>query len=275
MGTKVGQWLAPVIDPVVEFIGEVFAFVGEAISGFDTVFTGIITLAYEARGWALTAASGLDVLRTFAINTRDFFNIISPLAVLAGDYRLPFEAQTEAGKLLVGLGNFALFMVPVVTGGIILAAEATIAVCDIMIPACYELYDMFDNWGRKYLGLGYEPSDFEIRTNDDTGDGNNNGQSQAPGLQPRASAIPTKDTHNAESINADLRHYIPVLARRSRCFSRSLETLQAVVEVFVDAYNAFGIAKLKHRVPTQHKSLERPIHLHKFRDPTCSILDFL
>ena len=29
-----------------------------------------------------------------------------------------------------------------------------------------------------------------------------------------------KDTHNVESINADLRHYIPVLARRSRCFAR-------------------------------------------------------
>lgn len=27
-----------------------------------------------------------------------------------------------------------------------------------------------------------------------------------------------KDTHNVESINADLRYYIPVLARRSRCF---------------------------------------------------------
>ena len=34
-----------------------------------------------------------------------------------------------------------------------------------------------------------------------------------------------KDTHNVESINADLRHYIPVLARKSRCFSRKIETL--------------------------------------------------
>jgi hypothetical protein len=84
-----------------------------------------------------------------------------------------------------------------------------------------------------------------------------------------------KDTHNVESINADLRHYIPVLARRSRCFCRSLETLQAVVEIFVDAYNAFGVAKLKHRVPTKHKSLEHAKHLHKFRDPPISILDFL
>ncbi len=84
-----------------------------------------------------------------------------------------------------------------------------------------------------------------------------------------------KDTHNVESINADLRHYIPVLRRRSRCFCRSLETLQAVIEVFVDAYNAFGVAKLRRRIPTQHKSLEQPKHLHKFRDPPFSVLDFL
>ena len=55
------------------------------------------------------------------------------------------------------------------------------------------------------------------------------------------------DTHTVESVNADLRHYIPVLARRSRCFARTLETLQAVIEVFVDAYNKFGTEKLKYR----------------------------
>ena len=84
-----------------------------------------------------------------------------------------------------------------------------------------------------------------------------------------------RDTHDIESINADLRHYIPVLARRSRCFCRRLETLQAVVEVFVDAYNKFGEAKLKHRVPTVHKSQNPAKHLHKYRDPPFSILDFL
>ena len=58
------------------------------------------------------------------------------------------------------------------------------------------------------------------------------------------------DTYTVESVNADLRHYIPVLARRSRCFARRLETLRAVLEVFVDAYNQFGKAKLKYR---QHR----------------------
>jgi IS1 family transposase len=54
-------------------------------------------------------------------------------------------------------------------------------------------------------------------------------------------------TYTVEGVNADLRHYIPVLARRSRCFARSLDTLRAVMEVFVDAYNQFGAAKSAYR----------------------------
>ena len=55
------------------------------------------------------------------------------------------------------------------------------------------------------------------------------------------------DTYTVEGVNADLRHYIPVLARRSRCFARTLETLQAVMEVFIGAYNRFGAAKYEYR----------------------------
>ena len=55
------------------------------------------------------------------------------------------------------------------------------------------------------------------------------------------------DTFTVEGVNADLRHYIPILARRSRCFARTLETLMAVIEVFVDAYNRFGLAKYRYR----------------------------
>ena len=72
-----------------------------------------------------------------------------------------------------------------------------------------------------------------------------------------------KDTHNVESINSDLRHYIPVLARKSRCFARKIETLYAVVAVFIDAYNRFGLAKYKYR---QRK---------KTRELPFSIVDFL
>ena len=82
------------------------------------------------------------------------------------------------------------------------------------------------------------------------------------------------DTHNIESSNSDLRHYVPGLARRNRCFYRSLETQRAVLAVFIDAYNKYGEAKLKYRKPVKHKS-KKPKHLHKYRDLPFSILDFL
>ena len=70
------------------------------------------------------------------------------------------------------------------------------------------------------------------------------------------------DTFTVESVNADLRHYIPLLARRSRCFPRSLETLKAVLNVFADAYNRFGLAKLHFK---QHrKKGEMPFSLLDF-----------
>lgn len=71
------------------------------------------------------------------------------------------------------------------------------------------------------------------------------------------------DTFTVEGINADLRHYIPILARRSRCFARSLETLRAVIDVFVDAYNRFGMAKHKFRQAA------------KTPDPPFALVDFL
>ena len=83
------------------------------------------------------------------------------------------------------------------------------------------------------------------------------------------------DTFTVEGINADLRHYIPGLARRSRCFYRKIETLDAVLSVFVDAYNKFGDAKSKCRIHTNHKSTKHKKHLHKFRDCPFSFLDFL
>ncbi len=51
------------------------------------------------------------------------------------------------------------------------------------------------------------------------------------------------DTHIIEGTNADLRHYIAGLRRKSRCFFRSLATLKAVLTLFVNAYNKFGEAK--------------------------------
>lgn len=70
------------------------------------------------------------------------------------------------------------------------------------------------------------------------------------------------DTFTVEGVNADLRHYIPILARRSRCFARTLETFRAVVEVFVEAYNRFGIAKHKYR--QVRKNTELPFAIVDF-----------
>jgi len=75
-----------------------------------------------------------------------------------------------------------------------------------------------------------------------------------------------KDTFTVESINADLRHYIPLLRRRSRCFPRKLQTLKAVLEVFVDAYNKFGEARLHFRTHREHS---------KRKEMPFSVLDFL
>jgi hypothetical protein len=70
------------------------------------------------------------------------------------------------------------------------------------------------------------------------------------------------DTFTVEGVNADLRHSIPILARRSRCFPRKLETLRAVIDVFVDAYNRFGRAKHKYRLA--HPNGELPFALVDF-----------
>ena len=71
-----------------------------------------------------------------------------------------------------------------------------------------------------------------------------------------------KDTFTVEGVNADLRHYIPTLARRSRCFPRKLENLQAVVAVFVRAYNRFGLAKSRFRA--LHPGSHIPFSLFDF-----------
>lgn len=81
------------------------------------------------------------------------------------------------------------------------------------------------------------------------------------------------DTHEIESSNSDLRHHLKGLARRSRCFFRTLETLNAVLSLFIDAYNKFGEKKFLTRKPVIHKSTAK--HLHKWRYPTFSVLDFL
>ena len=46
-----------------------------------------------------------------------------------------------------------------------------------------------------------------------------------------------RETYSVEGGNAELRHYLARLARRSRCFTRSLRALRAAVKLFVYAWN--------------------------------------
>ena len=50
-------------------------------------------------------------------------------------------------------------------------------------------------------------------------------------------SIGKRDTYTVEGCNADLRHYIAVLARKSRCVTRSEASLRDTIRLFVAAYN--------------------------------------
>lgn len=70
------------------------------------------------------------------------------------------------------------------------------------------------------------------------------------------------NTYTVENVNADFRHYISIPARRSRCFPRSIETLKAVVSVFVDVYNRFEREKFK--LKTSGRKGEFPLGIVDF-----------
>ena len=44
-------------------------------------------------------------------------------------------------------------------------------------------------------------------------------------------------TYSVEGDNAELRHYLARLARRSRCFSRCIDALRAAIRIFVYCWN--------------------------------------
>ena len=55
-----------------------------------------------------------------------------------------------------------------------------------------------------------------------------------PGLY---TPMPDKsETYRVEGDNAEMRHYLPRLARRSRCFSRSIVALRRALQLFVYAW---------------------------------------
>ena len=57
----------------------------------------------------------------------------------------------------------------------------------------------------------------------------------SPGLH---TPMPNKsETYRVEGDNAELRHYLARLARRSRCFSRCIQALRRAIKLFVFAWN--------------------------------------
>lgn len=60
-------------------------------------------------------------------------------------------------------------------------------------------------------------------------------------------ALPNKSqTYSVEGDNAETRHYLARLARKSRCFTRSLQALRDAVKLFVYAWNRRQLYRRKH-----------------------------
>jgi insertion element IS1 protein InsB len=54
------------------------------------------------------------------------------------------------------------------------------------------------------------------------------------------------ETYSVEGTNADLRHYLARLGRKSRCFSRCIKALRRAVDLFVHFYNRRQLRKRQH-----------------------------
>lgn len=51
------------------------------------------------------------------------------------------------------------------------------------------------------------------------------------------------DTYSVEGDNAELRHYLARLARRSRCFSRCAQALECAIQLFTYCFNQRQLMK--------------------------------
>jgi IS1 family transposase len=78
----------------------------------------------------------------------------------------------------------------------------------------------------------------------------------APGIH---TPMPDKtETYRVEGDNAELRHYLARLARKSRCFSRCIHALRRTVKLFVHLWNRRQLHR--QRYP------KYPAHLLQFVD---------
>lgn len=81
----------------------------------------------------------------------------------------------------------------------------------------------------------------------------------APGQ--RHAHLDKSETYSVEGDNAELRHYLARLARRSRCFSRCIEALRRAVRLFVWCWNQRQLWKQHHP--------RYQAHLIQFVPPLC------
>ena len=65
------------------------------------------------------------------------------------------------------------------------------------------------------------------------------------------------DTYSVEGINAEFRHYLARLVRRSRCFSRCPFALECAIKLFVFCHNS------------------RQLYKHKYPNYASHIIDFV
>jgi IS1 family transposase len=73
-------------------------------------------------------------------------------------------------------------------------------------------------------------------------------------------ALPDKrETYAVEADNAELRHYLARLARRSRCFTRAIQALRDAIKLFVYAWNRRQLSRRAHP--------KYPAHLFDFVYP--------
>ena len=59
-------------------------------------------------------------------------------------------------------------------------------------------------------------------------------------------------TYSVEGDNAELRHYLARLARRSRCFSRCIKALRRAIKLFVYAWNRRQLYKQRYPAYPAH-----------------------
>jgi len=73
-------------------------------------------------------------------------------------------------------------------------------------------------------------------------------------------ALPNKrQTSSVEGQNAEVRHYLARLGRRSRCFTRSLHALRDASKLFVYAWNRRQLYRRAHP--------KYPVHVFQFAYP--------